>query len=87
VDIARDGRYLLEMRRYPREASKAIGATGAEVKIGMARASKPIDIADKKAILEMDLDAGQYDMQTFFRDDTDSLASWGAYYVYVQYLD
>ena len=36
----------------------------------------------------MDLKKGLYDLQTFFKDDTipNEVLNWGAYYVYVNYL-
>ena len=88
IEIVRDGRYSFELRRYPREASKAIGATSAAVEIGNSQDQVSLDLFDKKAILEIDLKKGKYDLQTFFKDDTipHKDQNWGAYYVYVNYL-
>ena len=89
VEIANIGRYRFELRRYPREASRPIGATEAIIKIGEQKAKVNLDITDKKAVVEMKLDKGKYDMQTFFKDNTESdeEKNWGAYYVYVDYLN
>lgn len=86
VEIEHDGRYSFELRRYPREASKPIGATNAAIKIGRSKIEVELDLLDKKAILEMELKKGKYDLQTFFKDDTSPHENWGAYYVYVNYL-
>jgi len=88
VDIERDGHYSFELRRYPREASKAIGATSAAIQIGNPKVQTSLDPLDKKAILQMELKKGQYDLQTFFKDDSNPIeeSNWGAYYVYVNYL-
>ncbi|MCK5699705.1 MAG: hypothetical protein KAI29_01065, partial [Cyclobacteriaceae bacterium] len=89
VEIAKKGRYRFELRRYPREASKPIGATLAMVKVGEKTSQVNLDKSDKKAIVEMKLNSGKYDLQTFFEDDAEQSKgqSWGAYYVYVDYLD
>jgi len=89
IEIARDGRYRFELRRYPQEASKAIEATSAAIEIGVSQSQTVLEFKDKKALLELDLKKGTYNMQTFFRDDkiTDRDQTWGANYVYVNYLD
>ena len=69
IEIARDGRYQFELRRYPREASMPIGATEAVVEVGSVRSQVKLDLSDKKAVLEMDLETGLYDMKTTFRDE------------------
>ncbi len=88
VEIDRDGRYSFELRRYPREAYKSIGATSAAIQIGDSKVQTNLNPLDKKATLEMDLKKGKYDMQTFFKDDTNPTEelNWGAYYVHVNYL-
>lgn len=89
VEIVNNGRYRFELRRYPREASKAIGAAEAAVSIGDHKSQVNLEMSDKKAVVEMNLKKGKYDMQTFFKDDTkpDEVKNWGAYYVYVDYLN
>ena len=87
IEIVRDGHYRFELRRYPREASKPVGATKAAIKIGQLTTEVSMDENDKKAILEMDLKKGKYDMQTFFEDslNTDKPRQWGAYFAYISY--
>lgn len=89
VEIANKGRYRFELRRYPREASISIGATEAIVVIGDQKEKVNLDMSDKKAVVDMKLKRGKYDMTTFFKDDTEpgDVKVWGAYYVYVDYLD
>ncbi len=88
VEIARDGMYRFELRRYPREASVAIGATEARVEVGDISSKVKLDLDAKKAVLEMELTRGRYDMKTYLRDDVGALdqPEWGAYYVYVDFL-
>lgn len=88
VEIARKGRYRFELRRFPREAARAIGANGAAIEIGSARKEKEIETTAEAAVFELVLDAGKYDLSATFRqsDDEDKLHVWGAYYVYVNYL-
>ncbi len=88
VEVVQDGVYRFELRRYPQEASLPIGATLAEVKLGEKGATVETEPSAKKAVLELDLKAGRYDLQTIFTntDPESGLEKWGAYYVYVAYL-
>jgi arylsulfatase A-like enzyme len=89
VDVARDGRYRLELRWYPREESTAIGAIAASVRVGDRYAQAAMSPEDPEAVFELELEAGEFDLETAFqlpetREDHDQ--SWGAYFVHVEYL-
>lgn len=88
VEVARDGEYNFELRRYPREEPRAIEAATAEVKIGDAQKKVAVHVSDTKAIIKMRLKKGVYDMRTTFTHPTDSVGmkDWGAYFVHVDYL-
>lgn len=88
IEIVSDGNYRFELRRYPREEPRPVGAVRAAIDIAGHRDSVQLDIKDTKAILELDLQKGIYDMITFFEqpDDQEGDTIWGAYYVYVDYL-
>ena len=100
VTVARPGRYQFELRWYPREAPTAIGAASASIRIGNddsdAYATKDVDSEATKVIFELDLKAGDYDLESAFRlppgagrastADVGEAGSWGAYFAYVDYL-
>ena len=86
IDVARDGQYRFELRRYPREAPKPIEADTAIMEIGDEKKEVKIDVTATEAILELDLKKGTYDLMTTFKD-TDHQISWGAYYVHVGYIN
>ncbi|MEM1297596.1 MAG: sulfatase-like hydrolase/transferase, partial [Verrucomicrobiota bacterium] len=81
VEVAKDARYRFELRRYPREASKAIGASQAALKIGDRTAQTDLSLTDDQAVIELNLEAGSYDLEATFSDTDD--ATWGAYFLYV----
>lgn len=87
VDVARDGNYRFELRRYPREAPKPIEAGTAIVEIGDLKKEVKIITEASEAILDLDLKKGTYDMMTTFKhpEDSKEQGSWGAYYVHVSY--
>ena len=85
VDVVKDGRYRFELRRYPREANKAIGAVEAGVVIGDRSASKSISADVDHAILELELKQGEYDLDTKFKGQDGKV--WGAYFAYVSLVE
>jgi len=88
VEIARDGKYAFEMRRYPREEPRTIEAKTAMVEVGDAKGSVQLNVLDTKATVKMTLKKGVYDMTATFVPPVDSVGqkNWGANYVYVEYL-
>jgi len=94
VEVARDGRYQFELRRWPKEldaaineaipGGKAIRATEARLKIADADVTMPVP-GDAHAVrFEVRLKAGKTRLQTWFTDNRGN--SRGAYYVYVKRL-
>ena len=88
-EVARDGRFRFELRRYPREAAKAIEASGAAIEIGPVGKEMQIDPRAKQTVFELDLKRGTYDLSATFRQPEESghQQVWGAYYAYVSYLE
>jgi len=89
VDVVRNGRYRFELRWFPREAPTPIGAIAASVRVGDRYAQSTMSPDAAYAALELDLEAGEYDMETVFQlpeDHEDRDRSWGAYFVHVSYL-
>ena len=80
VDVVTAGKYRFELRRYPREAEKAIGAMRAAVKVGDRSAESELTVNQDHAVIELELKVGHYDMETTFSDGKNN---WGAYFVYV----
>jgi len=79
VEVPEDGLYQFELRRYPKDAPRAIGADRASLTIGSKSVSINIDSSDASANLELALSQGTYDMKTTFNNND----KWGAYFVYV----
>jgi len=89
VDVNKTGKYRFELRRFPREASNPVGADDAAVQIGNLKVRTAMQRSDEKAVLEIELKKGKYDLQTFFEEKTDTgdkIKEWGAYFVYIKYL-
>lgn len=94
VEVARDGEYELELRRWPEElglaitkaipGGKAISATKARVKIADIDMTKPVGEDTAAVTFRVQLKAGKGCLQTWFTDDKG--VSRGAYYVYVKRL-
>lgn len=88
VDVVRPGRYQFELRWYPREEPRAIGAQAASIRVGSNTQSQPLSPQAEKAVFEMNLLPGKFDLETSFlnADPTAEHQSWGAYFLYVSYL-
>ena len=57
--------------------------------MGDRYAQGSISPEDTKAVFELDLEAGEYDMETVFQlheGHVDRDRSWGAYFAHVEYL-
>jgi arylsulfatase A-like enzyme len=81
VRVVRDGRYTFQCRHYPREADKLIEATQAVLKIGDQLHEQRIDEDATHVEFEIDLTAGDYDLQTFLSSGQQKPR--GALFVYV----
>ncbi|MHC4154538.1 MAG: arylsulfatase [Planctomycetota bacterium] len=95
VEVARDGEYEIELRRWPKEADaavtaaidggEAISAQKARLKIADFDQTKHIPKDAKAVTFTTKLKAGKTRLQTWFIDGEDD--SRGAYYVYVRRID
>ena len=97
LDVAEQGRYRFELRRWPRElglplkeapeGGKACDVCTAKVFISCGdrtfRASTPVGLPESFVAFEFDLPAGQAVLHTAF-DDGQKEALFGAYYVYAR---
>jgi len=92
IEVERDGKYEISLRRWPEELDKpitaaiprsvAIEAVKGRLKIGDFDMTKPIEPEAKAVTFNVQLKAGKTRMQTWFIEKNgDSL---GAYYVYVK---
>lgn len=87
VEVVQDGRYRFSLRSTRRETPLPIGATRARLKVGDAEAEVPIEPQDSVAVIEVDLQRGKCDLQTWFQGADDPHETWGALFVEVKYLD
>ena len=88
VTIVKDGTYSFELRRYPREADKAIGVTHARIRLGEVVREKQIEEIARFATFELNLKAGDYDLQTWLNSGSGLNSdtgkhNYGALFVYV----
>ena len=97
IDVARDGDYELELRRWPKEVNKpitaaieggkAIRVTHARLKIGDTDTTKPTPEGAVAVTFTTRLKAGQTTLQTWLIDEgIQKGQARGAYYVYVKRL-
>lgn len=84
IEVAKKGRYRFELRHYPREARKAIGATSASLKIGDLHEECLLTEDVDHVVIEMDLEPGRYDMEAIF---SNSEKRWGAYFAYISRVE
>ena len=92
IDVASDGKYEIDLRRWPREINrpitapadqgKALPATKARLLIGNLDETMPVTEETVGAVFTMHLKAGPTCLQTWLIDQP-SGQSRGAYYVYV----
>ncbi len=80
VTVERDGIYTVECRHYPREADKAMQASWAKLQIGEMAVEKAVATTATHVTFEIELKAGDYDMQTIMTTDK---SPQGALFVYI----
>jgi len=81
VDVARAGRYRVELRRFPREVDKPIGAVSATLEIGDRRWTKRISTEDAAVVFDVQLEKGTMDLGTTFAGRG---TTFGAYFAYIR---
>lgn len=67
VRLHRAGRYRVELRRYPREADKAVGGVSATVEFAGKSADAEISKDARAAVFHLDLPAGDHDFTGGFK--------------------
>ena len=85
VNIEKAGKYEFTLRRWPAEENKAIGATGARIRIGKLDASQAVAPGDTATTFRLDVAAGNTRLQTWL-DRKDGKKA-GAYFVEVKRLE
>ena len=80
VTILKDGIYSFDCRVFPREANKPSGATKARIRVGEVEKEQVVDASSPGATFELDLKAGEYDLQTWL---SSGRKERGALFVYV----
>jgi len=102
VEVEREGTYEISLRRWPKEANKAITeqvsvqkmepdresttATHARLKIADMDITKPIPPGAVEVTFTVPLQPQQTRLQTWFINDRGNGHTYGAYYVYVKYV-
>ena len=81
VDVKRSGRYLIELRRWPRHVDKALESTKARIAIGGHDEVRNVRETDTKVTFTVDLEAGPATLQTWFTLPNGKTR--GAYFTYV----
>jgi hypothetical protein len=102
VEVERPGTYEISLRRWPREANKAITeqvstqqmepdrestiATHARLKIADMDITKPILPEAVEVTFKVQLQPQQTRLQAWFINDRGNGHTFGAYYVYIKYI-
>jgi len=92
VEVARDGEYEIELRRWPKEAGEkpinegpGVKATTARLTIGEVDQTVPVPADAVGVTFRVELKAGPARLQSWLADEKGD--SRGAYYAYVRRLD
>ncbi len=86
IDVARAGRYRVELRTHPREADQPMKANRARLIIGDKRWASDVCADDSSFSFEVELDAGPTTLSALI-SEARGRRERGAYYVYVTHLD
>lgn len=82
VQVVRDGRYRIDLCRWPRHLHRPMKCTHAKVRIGNVEQEKDIPLEAVRATFELDLKAGPAMLQTWLTNEQDQ--QHGAYIVWVE---
>lgn len=85
IEVAKTGRYRVELRRYPREADLPAQAVSASATIGDTKASCELEGNAKSAVFTMDLTKGEHDFTAGFKDPKGN--DIGAFFTYVKTIE
>ena len=84
LTVAHTGRYAIRLRERPPEADYPIDATRARVRIAGQEAEHPLPPQAQEAAFELELQAGETRLETWF--EKDGAEPRGAYYAYIERL-
>ena len=85
VDVLRDGRYEITLRRWPKELNQPLEATAARVKIGHVDQRQTVTPEATSATFRVHLTRGQQRLQTWLTLPNGKTR--GAYFVEIRFLD
>lgn len=86
VRVERGGRYRIAMRRTREETPRPLRASSARVEIGKRSAQAQVNESSGVAEVEIELTPGDFDLKTILQAADDPTATWGANFVYVDYV-
>ena len=86
VKVAKSGRYRVTLRRAMKETPMPLNADTASIEIGPYSSSAKFAIDDKKCVIEIDLEKGDYAFRTFLKNSRQPNESWGANFAYVEFV-
>ncbi|MCY3978196.1 MAG: N-acetylgalactosamine-6-sulfatase, partial [Chloroflexi bacterium] len=86
IEVARAGRYRVELRTHPREADQPMNKARAELNIGDKSWTVGLAAQDSSVSFELALAAGPTSLSAVLSEANEQRER-GAYYVYVQHLD
>jgi hypothetical protein len=84
VQVVQDGKYRIELCRWPKHLNKPAGCTFAKLRIGDIKVEKDMKPTDAIATFELDLKAGPVMLQSWMTNEKGGV--FGAYYVWVERL-
>ncbi len=86
IEVARAGRYRVELRTHPREADRPMKSNQAQLNLGDGSWTSRVAAHDSSVSFEVELDAGPTALSTSI-SEARGQRERGAYYVYVTHLD
>jgi len=84
VQIVRDGKYRVELCRWPKHLKQEARCTHAKLRIGSVEVAKDIKLTDTIATFDVGLKAGPAMLQSWMTNEKGKI--FGAYYVWVERL-
>ncbi|MCA8994482.1 MAG: arylsulfatase [Planctomycetaceae bacterium] len=80
IDVTQAGRYTIRLSRFPADAPGPVGVTSIRLKVGKQLVEKNTDRTDRSATFELQLPAGQTQLQTWCIDTEHGLGR-GTYFI------
>jgi arylsulfatase A-like enzyme len=82
LEVAEDGKYRVELRRWPRQEDKQMDAVKATIEIGGQQVSQQIPDGAKSVVFEVELKAGANDLLTKMELENGKVR--GSYFAYLK---